>query len=168
MLEAYTANFTALTPADALYLSIAVAARHESFVSEAGGEYESGEDLFNQCENCDLDQADVVMSLANDPSPLAVTIIEKLIGRPITREIAKELRAAATAPRTPRPQVKKTDPRKIATVADNPKRAGSASHARYELYTVGDTVSEAIAKGLTAGDIKHDSGKGFITMEELS
>jgi len=48
----------------------------------------------------------------------------------------------------------------------NPKRAGSTSAARFDLYTNGMTVAQAIEAGVTTGDIHWDSEKGFITLAE--
>lgn len=46
----------------------------------------------------------------------------------------------------------------------NPKRAGSASHARFANYEDGQTVAEAIAAGVTAGDINWDVKHEFIVL----
>ena len=47
---------------------------------------------------------------------------------------------------------------------DNPKRPNTASYRRYECYAGCSTVGEAKAKGVTAGDIRWDSARGFITV----
>ena len=46
----------------------------------------------------------------------------------------------------------------------NPKRAGSAAHARFDLYTSGQTVAEALAAGVIGGDLFHDVGHSFIAI----
>jgi hypothetical protein len=48
---------------------------------------------------------------------------------------------------------------------ENPKRAGSAAHGRYALYQDGMTVEEALAAGVTSGDLQYDTAKGFITID---
>lgn len=165
MLERYTPNFASLSLDETSYLATAVSRRYSDFIPEQAGPYESGEDLMNHCDAYGYDQADVVMSLASDPSPQAVTIIERLVGQPITRPDPSRPRPAAK-PRAPRAKRTVIDNRVIATVAPNPKRPGSASHARYELYRTGVTVTELLKSGLTTGDITHDTRKGFITFEE--
>lgn len=45
---------------------------------------------------------------------------------------------------------------------ENPKREGSASHTRYELYRTSKTVQEYINAGGTLPDLKWDSEKGHI------
>ena len=45
----------------------------------------------------------------------------------------------------------------------NPKRAGSSSHARYELYRRATTVGEFRDLGGSAADLKHDTKHGFAT-----
>lgn len=49
--------------------------------------------------------------------------------------------------------------------ATNPKREGSASHARFAAYASGQTVAEALAAGLTTGDFHHDVAHGFISIQ---
>jgi len=52
-------------------------------------------------------------------------------------------------------------------VEKNPKREGSAAHGRFEGYfTPGIvTVADALAAGVTAADLFHDIGHGFIKVE---
>jgi len=45
---------------------------------------------------------------------------------------------------------------------DNPKKAGGASHGRYERYKAGETCKEALALGAARGDLVHDFKKGFM------
>ena len=44
---------------------------------------------------------------------------------------------------------------------NNPKRVGSASHTRYELYKGATTVGEARDAGMQSMDLKLDIDKGF-------
>ena len=55
-----------------------------------------------------------------------------------------------------------SDARKITFVAPNPKRPGSASFDRFANYKKGMTVAQAIAAGVTRGDIDWDSKRDFI------
>jgi hypothetical protein len=48
---------------------------------------------------------------------------------------------------------------------NNPKRAGTAGHSRFALYTDGMTVEAAMAAGIWGADIKWDMDKGFIRIE---
>lgn len=162
MLEHYTPNFSALSLEETTYLAKAVAKANPGFIAEEVGPYESGEELMHHCEAYGMDQATVVMSLSRDATPIGVQIVERLIGKPIQKifpKLVKQIRA-----KTPRTVVKKHDPRIITFVTPNPKRPGSASHTRFELYKVNMTVTQAIDAGLTTGDIVHDSSRGFITL----
>lgn len=47
---------------------------------------------------------------------------------------------------------------------NNPKRAGSKSAERFAFYTNGMTVEQAIAAGLTRGDLDFDMQKNFISI----
>ena len=49
-------------------------------------------------------------------------------------------------------------------VSENPKRAGSTSAARFDLYVNGMTVAAALEAGVTAADIRWDVGHNFITL----
>jgi hypothetical protein len=49
--------------------------------------------------------------------------------------------------------------------AENPKRASSASAARFDLYKNGMTVQAALAAGVTSGDLSWDTSKGFISID---
>lgn len=57
------------------------------------------------------------------------------------------------------------DASKIYGPDHNPKRSGSAGHARFALYKDGMTVREAIDAGIWAADITWDKDKGFIKVE---
>jgi len=48
--------------------------------------------------------------------------------------------------------------------AENPKKKGSKSAARFEGYTGAKTVGDALAKGVTYQDIAYDIGRGFIAV----
>lgn len=165
MQDRYITHFEQLTPTDILHLANRIHQRHPIFIPEAGGNYESGADLYHHCDSCGLDHADVVMSLAPDPSPEAVRILETLVGiSPIRRTPAS--RPSGTPRDTSRQKPKIRDDRRVLAVVPNPKRPGSASHARYELWKVGMTITEARVAGLTSGDVQHDISKGFITLED--
>lgn len=48
---------------------------------------------------------------------------------------------------------------------NNPKREGTAAHARFNLYKTGMTVEAFLAAGGTRADVNHDSSHGFIRLE---
>lgn len=47
---------------------------------------------------------------------------------------------------------------------DNPKRSGSAAHARYERYKIAESTEQALQLGARAADIPYDKKKGFLTV----
>jgi hypothetical protein len=51
-------------------------------------------------------------------------------------------------------------------VKDNPKMEGSAARKRFALYKNGMTVESALAAGLWAADIRHDSRKEHIRLSK--
>ena len=168
MLNKYIANFKSLEISEINYLATAIETAHPEFVAQQGGEYEDGEELFHHCDSHGLDQAMVVMSLAKDPSAIAVSILEKLVGQKMRREIQKEVGAVKPA-RGPRKAAQKTsDPRPITKVMANPKKKGSKSYDRFELYKEGMTVNDALAAGVLRADIAYDSERGYITIGDQS
>jgi hypothetical protein len=48
---------------------------------------------------------------------------------------------------------------------NNPKRPGSATHARFESYANGQTVEQAYKAGVAAGDFAYDVNKQFIKID---
>lgn len=170
MLQKYAENFAALTPEETTKLAVAIANRHEGTIGPRGMCSPTGEHLFKHVAEAGLSQADVVMAMAPDPTPEGVVILEKLIGRPIVRATEKPAKAPrpARSPAPRGPAKRGSDPRVVTHVAPNPKKAGSASHARFELYKVGMTVDEFVAAGGTIADVKWDSERGFIKLEVKS
>lgn len=51
-------------------------------------------------------------------------------------------------------------------VTENPKREGSSSYARFENYVDGMTVGQFLQKGGQLADIRWDTSKNFISLEE--
>lgn len=176
MLAKYQPNFAQLSPDAEALVASALLRRHPELPPYVPG------GLFRVCAEAGLDQADVVCAVASDPRPLAVQALEVLAGipvvvghpclagpapRPVVDESA-EAPAPVRAPRAARaPRASTSDPRVIASMVPNPKRPGTASHARYELYRVGMTVDEAIAAGVKREDIAWDSAasRKFIVLE---
>lgn len=73
--------------------------------------------------------------------------------------------AAKKATGERKPRVAKNGESKIKVlVEENPKRKGSASHARFAKYKDGMTVSEFISKGGTAADVNYDAAHGYIKL----
>lgn len=173
MLEKYRPNLASLTEPEAAMLSAAVAREHPAAQVEQGGS------MFAAFSHAGLDQADLVLALAPDPSPEAVVVLEKLVGRPIQRAAAApaagmRMRDTPLAPRSaaPRPRgaaVKRSDTRKIAWVSEkNPKKPGSAAHAKFALYRVGMTIDEFVSAGGTLADVKWDTERSFVKLEDAS
>lgn len=52
----------------------------------------------------------------------------------------------------------------IVSVAPNPKKPGSSTRERYEHWRVGETLTQARARGLTMADIKWDIEHGFVVV----
>lgn len=175
MLAKYQPRFAALSPDAEALVASALLRRHPQLPPYAPGS------LFRVCEDAGLDQADVVCAVAANSSPLAVQAMEVLAGIPVvvgrpclTTPPRIDTIAPTEAPRPVRetvparaPRSVTTDPRVISSVVPNPKRPGSASHARYALYVVGMTVDEAIAAGVKREDIAWDSAtsRKFIVLE---
>ena len=49
-------------------------------------------------------------------------------------------------------------------VTENPKKAGSKSRERFELYSKAETVGDFLAAGGTYQDVAYDIGRGFIAV----
>lgn len=134
----------------------------------------TGADVLRYCRERHVSHAEVIMSLAPDRTPEAVSCVERLIMRPIDRRSPREVNIS----RLPRPpgsaQVAASvgsrqaiDDRVIRVLAQtNPKRPGSASYPRFELYRDGDTVAQYMARGGRRADITWDVDKGFIKLDD--
>lgn len=167
MQSQFEEHFKTLTDHEAEYLADAICGYRGMCIIEDVPV--SGEALFGRLVNHNVCHKDAVMSLANDPSGLAVICLEKLVGKPIREysppavsEKVKKLQKAAPK----RVSVSKMDPRTIHNIVPGAKRPGSKSFERYQLYKEGMTISDFIKAGGTMGDIKHDASKGFITLKE--
>lgn len=164
MILKYQTHFSNLSPEHVAHVTAAVSARH---AWPEPPTLVSGIELWQFCQDAGLDQADVVVSMADDATPLGVVCIETLIGHPIVRGGVGGAKTPQqrTPPRTRQPRgaaVRRSDPRVIVEIAPNPKKPGSLSHARYALYVVGMSVDAALAAGVRQEDIRYDSSRGFI------
>lgn len=156
ILDRYKPNFDALDQDQIRHLTKAMQTPYEEPLT--------GADLFEIYSEAGYDQADVVMSLATDTSVLGIQVIETLIGKPIQRRALPA--SSGTARKTRGPAVRKSDPRRIVYVSPtNPKREGTASHARFALYVEGMSIDEFVQAGGTIADVKWDSERGFIKIE---
>ena len=54
----------------------------------------------------------------------------------------------------------------FAVLQENPKKVGSKSFDRYELYKAARSIEKFFELGGTRADLKHDTAKGFITGSE--
>lgn len=170
MLDKYRPNFDALDQDSAALIASAMTRRHGVPVSPDA--------LYEACVSLGVDQADVVLSVAHDPSPQAIRALETVVGKPIeygrpallqrherkykSSDVPQRTEPKSKLSRTP---VQRTDPRKIVFVAPNPKKPGSASYDRFARYVAGMTVTEALAAGVSSADVKWDSERGFIKFE---
>lgn len=165
MLDRYQPRFDSLTP-DQATLAACILDLAES------DEVLTGRDLFARCLDAGLDQASVVLELLRASRTEAQDIVVSLTGRAIRRCRPGESGLEPDAPATPQrrapassPRPARSDPRIVASVAPNPKRPGSASHARYEAWRAGESVDAALARGLTAADVAHDVRRGYVVLE---
>lgn len=157
ILPKYRPNFEGLTQEQVQYLA--------AKMNLAETEALRGTDIFEIADEAGMDQADVVMSLADDPTLIGVQVVEALIGKPITRPQPRSSSPRSSGPRRT-VTVRKSDPRKIVHVSPtNPKKQGSASYDRFALYRVGMTVDEFVRAGGTIADVKWDAERGFIKLE---
>lgn len=177
MIPRYLPHFTALAPAQAHLVAQALRLLDEG----DGPETVTGTDLYLRCEAAELDQADVIMALASDPTPEAVATVACLLGRPIDvrrrgesaydpvtgRLIDQETGQATgrrSGPARSSTSQPRHDPRVVVSVAENPKKPGSGSHTRYAHWAVGRTVTECMALGLTTADVRYDLDRGYVVV----
>lgn len=132
----------------------------------------TGTDLAEHCRRNHISHADVIMSLRNDTTPVAVSAVERLIMRPIDRRTPYEVnisrldRPPGSHRETP-PRTAAQDSMVIRLLATtNPKRPGSDSHDRFAYYADGMTVGDYIEKGGRRPDLAWDENKGFIRLEQ--
>lgn len=117
----------------------------------------SGPALFEACWAASLHHAEVVMSLAREHTVLIEEAIETLIGHPITRRRV-ELEVVR------RHRTRRSDPRTITVLVENPKKPGSLAHALFSIYMTGMSVDDFIRAGGTRAAIRYDSEHGFISL----
>ena len=178
MLPRYMPHFTALS-VDQAHLVAAALRLVDADDTESSI---TGTDLFHRCEAAELDQADVIMSLAADPSPAAVATVACLLGRPIdvrrrgesaydaaTGRLIDTAQPEGSAPRRTgnarsSAAQPRTDPRVVVSVAPNPKKPGSGSHTRYAHWAIGRTVTECMTAGLTTADVRYDLDRGYVVV----
>lgn len=90
---------------------------------------------------------------------------EKVAGKAVkatkTKPEAKAAKKVAKAEKTE--STKEKDTRKITLLTkENPKREGSASYERFELYRKAKTVADFLEAGGTTADIRYDEAAGHI------
>lgn len=172
MQSKYAPHFDILNDDEAAYFADSIHSALKLDQDHPLGQEITGHALYIQLVNDNVDHKTACMSLATDPSAMAVTILEKVVGNKIVREeLAKTSAGKVASARVkgesaPKPKLAKNDPRTIHNIKEGAKRPGSASYDRYMLYKEGMTVTEFIAAGGTAGDVKHDVSKGFITLQD--
>lgn len=103
--------------------------------------------------------ADVQEVETNKPAEAPASEANK---KPAAKKAAKKVAKKKAATKTAEPKV---DNRKITVLVDNPKKPGSAAHKRFSRYKSGQTVTEALAAGVSSLDIAYDSKKRFIKVQ---
>lgn len=117
--------------------------------------------LLSLTQSAKYDQRRLLLPLFRTTDPVEIATIETVVGRPITHIRRITAHVGPVRPGRPKPPPRE-DNRTITSIVPNPKKYGSASYQRYEAYREGMTVSEAKAAGITSGDLKWDTEKGFI------
>jgi hypothetical protein len=123
----------------------------------------SGPDFLQALDNHPIDHLALVFPMCRESTAGVIQALELLVGKPITRHVPRAPRVVRS-PSNPSP-ARVVDTRRVAAVAPNPKRPSSESFTRYSHWTVGATVAECIARGLTKGDVNWDTSHGFVTLE---
>lgn len=117
--------------------------------------------FYQQCLMAGLSHAEVVTSITNKTGEIVTVALEHLIGHPITRKTPP-----AQVGMTKRTRTAKIDPRVITFMLDhNPKLPGTRAHTLWDLYEVGMTADEFVAKGGTRSALRYDANRGFIKLE---
>jgi hypothetical protein len=88
---------------------------------------------------------------------MATKTTKKTAAKPAAKTPAKPAKVQTKTPTG--------DERKLSSWVENPKKVGSASHARYAAYAGSKTVSEFLANGGTLADLKWDSERGYVQVE---
>lgn len=168
----YEDAFRSLT-SDELTCAVESLARQRPIIYELE-DFLSGQELLDLCRAEHISQAEVIMSMARDLRPAAVSAVERLVGRPMDRRSPTQVEqerhavvcAARPAPPPPTERVVATsqaDARVITLlVPANPKRAGTSAHTKYALYRTGMTVGEFLRAGGTRGDLTWDAQRSYI------
>ena len=152
MLEKYRRNFESLTEEEATLIA-----------TQLEDDSTTGDELYQHCSDRNLYQAAVVMSMARTTDAIGVSALEKLVGKPIQ----KNAQVARTQQRSKRPRPVLRDDRIIRVLVDsNPKKPGSKTYERFELYEDGMTVQQFRERGGTSDDVKWDAERGFIRVED--
>lgn len=140
-----------------------------------------------------MSHTDLVLMLADDPHQVAYDIMERLLDKPIylcargetsltyydanNRPIVTPQGSYRGMPKLAnskefqsfqyhiRQYKAKVDNRIVTEIQPNPKRAGSAAHERYKLYTIGKSVTWHLNNtDLTRPDFRFDIKQGFIVV----
>lgn len=169
MLVAYQDNFARLSEEQTRLVWSAVHKRYPTRVPPPPVDAD-GMEAFLRIGESGLDHAQVVLCMATETDLVALAAVECLVGKGISRQFKRtpaprqvvekpdrgRAQRATTAPWTPQ--------HVIETVTENPKRQGTASYERYAKYRVGMTVAEALAAGITRGDLAWDTERGFVVL----
>jgi hypothetical protein len=120
----------------------------------------TGEDLYTYCTVTGMSHADLVVPLVREIK--ATSVVEALIGHPITRK-QKEVTSAIAKTRSPR--TVRIDNRIIAYLyPHNPKKPGTRAWRLWELYRLGMTADEFVEVGGRRSALRYDEAHGFIQL----
>ncbi len=146
-------------------------------LTHPSGRIFSGSDLLDHCRSHHISQADVCLSLYNVTGPVAISALERLIMRPIDRRTPYEVNVSRlpVPPGSHRARSTATTGGRRTWPADgiirvlaetNPKKPGSESHTRFQLYEDGITVAAYYERGGRPADISWDSDRGFVRVDD--
>lgn len=96
------------------------------------------------------------------PAPKAKLAVAKATPAPVK---APKAETEEKGPRVSRIAGELEGKKLVVLVAENPKREGTASHARFALYKNGMTYAEALEAGVKNADIHWDMAHEFISFK---
>lgn len=133
----------------------------------------TGEWLFRLCREAGMDHAAVVFPLCRESDDIGLGALQKLIGKSINvwRRPVYEPRkptvlrdGTAVAPRSA--GTFSPDMVVLSVVPTNPKKQGSSTWHRFQLWVPGRTIAQVMAAGLTRADVLWDidASRRFVTI----
>lgn len=170
--ERHHPQFTALAPAEAQLVWNRITQRWPDDTRAVRQPPADGDELFDDCQLCGLDQVRVVLSVADLGNDTGRTVIEKLIGRPII-PWAASVEAKQDDPcdvcdgpaaQAARHRKQPPDTRIVLSVGPQPHTPGTLIHASYECWRVGDTVQQCRVRGVVRNGVRRDVLHGHVRL----